>query len=420
MSTTQAPSSAPGRGSAQSRYSTRCVAAVDAEQARKEARAARWRLRSRMGASGVTRLDRVAGCGRAAVDWYVPVLVKDGVASFAGIITCGSVSACPVCSAKVRQEKAIEVEWRAKQWLQDGHGLLFVTLTLPHTMGDDLEDLLDGVLGSWRSMQQDHVLRRALRDAGYVGPLRALEVTHGYNGWHPHLHLLLWFDAPLSAETAAALEDSLFVSWADQVESRLERRPSREHGVRADRVGAVRDSDAVAQYLVKMQDGYEPTPADARWSAAREMTRADLKRARKSSRTPFQLAEAACTGDKRAQAAWRRYERAMHGRRVLQWGQKLYGVLKAEQTPPEVEGGAIVTVLELTRLDWNVLRSYNRQLQLLQAVEHGGAMAGLAVLRALCRRVAFDHARGRPPRAPADFAAAVVRQRINERQQVAQ
>ncbi|MDX6273028.1 MAG: hypothetical protein QOJ92_238 [Frankiales bacterium] len=383
--------------------------AVEAEEARRIARGERWRLRDRMGKEGITRLNRVAHCGKSAVDWYVPVLVKDGVASFGGVITCGSVSACVVCSAKIRQEKAAEVEWRAKAWLADGGGLLFVTLTLPHTMADDLGDLLDGVLASWRGMQQDHQLRGVLASLGYRGPLRSLEVTHGWNGWHPHLHLLLWFDRPLARGAAALVESAFFASWERNVRERLGRSPSRAHGVKSERVGLL-DGAAVAAYLVKVQDGFDDRAQH--WSAAKEMTRGDLKKGRKHSRTPFEIALAAVEGDKGAAALWRRYEASMKGRRVMQWGQKLYGHLKAVQVPPEDDAGQPVVALELSRPDWNALRTYNRRLRLLVEVERRGALGGLAVIRTLHRRVEFEHQRGRS-RTPVDLAVFQQRQVVS-------
>lgn len=343
----------------------------------------------------VTRLDRVAGCALSAVDEFVPVWMRDGEAGFGGIITCGSVWACAVCSARIRQRRAEAVEDRARRWLAAGHGLLFVTLTRSHSMDDDLVDLLASVTDAWASVQRHRAFKRAASAAGYVGPLRATEITHGYNGWHPHLHLLLWLEKPLSRKAARAFEDAIAVLWLGQVDA------SREHGVKAVRVGSqLRDADAMAAYLTKLQDGYDGKPA-GRWSAASEMLRGDLKKGRSRHLTPFQIAERAALGDKRAAALWRHYEAATKGRRCIQWGQKLAARLKVDHESDDasevtsVEG---VVVVELTRHEWNLVRGYSAEARLLDMVEREGLSGALSVVRACFARARFDHSRGRPPR----------------------
>lgn len=362
------------------------------EERQRTARGRRYRLRRRM--RSVTRMDRVAGCGLGAFGDFVQVHLSKGQAGYGGIVSCGSVWACAVCSARIRQRRAEVVEDRATRWLADGHGLLFVTLTRSHTMADDLPDLFDSITSAWRSMQQQRSFRAACAAAGYVGPLRATEITHGYNGWHPHLHLLLWFEKPLDDETAAAFEEVVAQLWMAEVPA------SREHGIKSVRVGRrQRDAAALSAYLVKMQDGYEETKPAKGWSAAQEMTRGDLKRGRSKHRTPFELAENAAAGDKKAAALWRVYEAATKGRRCIQWGQKLSARLKVEQVTDEqlvdqVEG---VVVIELARYEWNLVRGYNREASLLDVVECQGAEGARLLLRALLRRAAFDVGRGRPP-----------------------
>ena len=42
---------------------------------------------------------------------------------------------------------------------------------------------------------------------GADGSIRALEVTHGQAGWHPHVHVLLLTSAPLADWQRAASAD---------------------------------------------------------------------------------------------------------------------------------------------------------------------------------------------------------------------
>ncbi|MYS37219.1 hypothetical protein, partial [Streptomyces sp. SID4920] len=46
--------------------------------------------------------------------------------------SCHSVWACPVCQARIRAARAVELERAALAWLKAGHGLYMATLTVPH------------------------------------------------------------------------------------------------------------------------------------------------------------------------------------------------------------------------------------------------------------------------------------------------
>src|SRR6185437_11787061 len=83
---------------------------------------------------------RVSRCGRARLAPSPAVaLAPDGSAHFRGLVTCGSVTACPVCAAKVRQARAEEIDRALGRHLCAGGGAVFVTLTMPHDAGMPLE-----------------------------------------------------------------------------------------------------------------------------------------------------------------------------------------------------------------------------------------------------------------------------------------
>jgi len=55
-------------------------------------------------------IERVRKCGRVAVqDGGVMVRDNAGVGHYAGVATCGSIWACPVCSAKIRATRSEDV-----------------------------------------------------------------------------------------------------------------------------------------------------------------------------------------------------------------------------------------------------------------------------------------------------------------------
>jgi hypothetical protein len=51
-----------------------------------------------------------------------------------------------------------------------------------------------GLADAWRGFTRGKPWARMRRELGVIGMVRALEVTHGANGWHPHLHVLVLLD----------------------------------------------------------------------------------------------------------------------------------------------------------------------------------------------------------------------------------
>jgi hypothetical protein len=67
-----------------------------------------------------------------------------------------------------------------------------VTQTFPHTMELPLHDSIRRQADALAKFKQSRAYRRALDLADNKGSIRALEVTFGVNGWHPHTHTLFF------------------------------------------------------------------------------------------------------------------------------------------------------------------------------------------------------------------------------------
>jgi hypothetical protein len=223
-----------------------------------------------------------------------------------GVQSCGSVWGCPVCSAKIRARRSLEVELAAVRHVDQGGTLAMLTLTLRHDRGQSLLELVEALRSSWRKVQRHR--RWAKLRLELVGTVTALEVTHGPNGWHPHLHLLL-FLRPGAHGLVDDLEQWLPATWKGTVGSVLEAAPDLEHGVHVMQLGATS-----AKYVAKIAD---------------ETTRADLKG---DATSPFALLDGVGDGDVEAVARWIEYSRTMKGRRAIVWSNGL-----REQLLPDVE-----------------------------------------------------------------------------------
>lgn len=125
------------------------------------------------------------------------VALETGKAHFGGLCTCASVWACPVCSAIIRSRRAEEVRDAI-----EAHGAdrtMMLSLTARHGLGHELKTVRKGVAGSFRRLTRGVPWKRFAREYGLTGVIRRLDLTYGpENGWHPHIHALLLFDASLS------------------------------------------------------------------------------------------------------------------------------------------------------------------------------------------------------------------------------
>lgn len=341
-------------------------------------REARWDLRR--GLWRVSKLKRLWHCGRHLTDEAgTHVAIKNGTAYFTGLQTCASIWACPVCSARIRQRRALEIERACLSHLSSAGGIGFGTFTLPHTRSDDLADLLAVVQKAWKKVQQNRAVRRLFARLGINGRIRSTEITFGaWHGWHPHLHLLFFADTCLTDETWAELRDVLAAAWEAAVVSLGRDRPGEVVGVT---LGKVYRAD-VGQYLAKVQDHYGEAS-----TVGREMARGDVKKGRKRSRTPFELAELAVQGVVPELPLWWSYEQATKGRRAIEWSRGLKARFAVEDVEDEALAAAEVDgdrVLFVDGIRWGLLVKSRQETHVLDLVEQGGPpaahdfLAGLA------------------------------------------
>jgi hypothetical protein len=116
---------------------------------------------------------------------------------------CKSVWACPQCSAALQRQRSDLVSRSLSVWRSacPDSDVLMLTLTIPHYRRDVLLDLIGqthglrlGLLGAFNRLQTSKTWRELRRSGFLRHSVRAIEVTTGRAGWHPHLHLLLYVD----------------------------------------------------------------------------------------------------------------------------------------------------------------------------------------------------------------------------------
>ena len=279
-----------------------------------------------------------------------------GSVHIGGVKRCGSPWACPVCTPAIGARRAEEVNSAISEAVAQGYTPWFVTATLPHYHQENLKTVLGELLGAWRRTFSGGAAQRWRGEVGFLGSIKAVETTYGRNGWHPHIHAVVL--------TKAENLDSSFLAerWANEVTRTGRASPSTQHGFD---VRGISDSTSLGAYLTKLGS---PEPI------GNELVRADLKKGRRSSLTPFQLISlAATTGDKAPLGLFLEYESATFGRNALVWSKGLKAQLGVEDVTDDeavtTEAAEPFVFWRLTADDWNELEGAGLVAPFLDACE---------------------------------------------------
>ncbi len=360
-------------------------------------------------------LSRCHNCGWAEADnpnaekTGPQIAQRDGVAYWRGVQTCGSIWACPVCQAKIRNARSVEISEFTAEWIRRGGEVYMVTLTAPHDLGMALSLLMvlisnafTSVIGgrAWAGAPERPSKRGGMLPAvpgirdqlGIAGTIRALEVTYGQHGWHPHLHVLVYCREPLDAAGLAAFTLHFQRKWHRFVTKAGYRAPSAQHGVKVERCY---NGTGAADYICKTQEGRNP---------GNEMARSDMKTSRDGHRMPFDILEAAGTGELAELELWWEYEQATFRRKAITWGRSLLELrkqwLNAEERTDDDLAAELVDGDVVTQVTTGAIRRIacipGLRAQLLDEWELRG-LGGLAVVAGRHGFVLLPGLAGRPP-----------------------
>ena len=317
------------------------------------------------------QLPRVVRCYRTRVAPTTDIIHRkaDGKASYKGLFTCGSVWNCPICAHKIAQVRRDEVAQLFPYAYGNGYRLDMVTFTIPHYAHQSCAELLKLFTQAQRNMRRGkryQVFKKAHRLDGNV---RALEVKHGFNGWHPHTHDLFMLDADADPE---AVRSFLLDRWEAECKKlglipRGKLRDFRKHAVQ------INPNMSSTEYLAKQDDAN-----NLRWGGDAEMTQHFTKKGKADSLHPFQIAAKGAAGCARSRELFLEYMDAFKGRASLFWTaglkKKVIGDQAdltddqiAEATPEDVE-----LLASLDAHSWTTVLSKNARTELLKIAEKKG------------------------------------------------
>lgn len=262
-----------------------------------------------------------------------------------------------MCAPAVRERRAVEIDQAVAEALSRGWGVVFLTQTVRHALADDLGPRLDVMAKALRWTLAGAPWKRRKAALEYVGAIKALEITHGLNGWHPHSHALLVTRRELGKGERADLERWIYGRTAAVLEAKGFGSISRAHGVD---LRPVTTADDLGGYLTKVEGG---------WGAGLELARSDIKRARRKGRTPQGLlADFVETGELRPLRLWREYEEATFGKRAIVWSPGL-----RDELLPDVEEVSDVEAAAAEGADVTLFRALVPAPRWVQLVKAGAA-----------------------------------------------
>lgn len=247
--------------------------------------------------------------------------------SLTGLNRCGNIWTCPVCAAKVAEARRAELSAGLVSHLGNGGGAYLITLTFPHEADHPMSELIERFTKARQRLQNSRAWKAAMTDAGRIGSVASLEVTISQeNGWHPHLHMLVFadrqgFDEGEPVNDAGDLDSYtigvLKRTWTNiLLKTGLGDASKITHMMQ--HALNVRGGDQAAEYIAKYG-------RDERWGQSSEMTRHYTKQGSAGERdgllhfTPFQLLTWAGNGDEWATAKFIEYSAAIEGKRAVTW-----------------------------------------------------------------------------------------------------
>ncbi len=275
--------------------------------------------------------------------------------SMSGLNRCGCIWTCPVCAARISETRREELQFGMVKHVGRGGGAYLFNFTFPHEADEPLGELMEKFGKARQDFQKSREWGAFKRAAGNielkrgdkvkvdVGVVNSLEVTVSLeNGWHPHLHMLVFCKrGGLGVDEKRDEEGNLTSETVERLKARWveccrknglgteeKRNDMLKHGL------VVRGGEKAAEYIAKFG-------RDEKWGASSELTRTHSKIGAAGERwgvqhfTPFQLLAWAVQRNEKGEverdgwsiARFREYAEHFEGKRALVWSPGLKSAL---------------------------------------------------------------------------------------------
>ena len=252
--------------------------------------------------------------------------LDESSAGYGGLMKCGNVWACPVCSRKISEQRRDELTRAVDTARGRGDRVVMLTLTHSHGLDDDFVQSRKTMVKAYSRLTSGRWWKEMTEYFSIYGRIRALEVTHSYkNGWHIHFHVLLFLND--TDHDIDYMESNIKGRWSG-ILNRIGGFASHERGATI-----TENQSDIATYVTKFGTEYtEIGKTESPWTEAHELAKAAVKVAKdKDSRTPFSLLADSKAGDKQAGALFVQYVLGMYRQQQLVWSNGLKDDLLNEE-----------------------------------------------------------------------------------------
>lgn len=325
------------------------------------------------------KMFRTVFCGRRKIEKNkkVRLIQTDFGSSFQNVQLCASSWICPFCIKRLSEARKKEIQVASDIHFLKGGCMFFVTMTFRHSRQNNLSDFLDpeytgsGLLYSFSLFRRHRKTARVMKKNGLIGFVRGLEITWSdSNGWHPHLHILYFFQATNKNLKSELLD--LFDVWKTSCRAAGLGSPTKKHGL------DVRLSFGAAEYLSKFDKKQN-------WTTGDELTKQVQKTGRSGSLGPFEILELAASGDPKFVNLWIEFARSTEGKNYIRWSKGLrkhFGLIEKsdEDLVNEEQDEAIIDELYIPDVIFRTMSKY-RLMGPVQAAMSANKQAAVDLIR---------------------------------------
>ena len=260
-------------------------------------------------------------------------------AFYSNLLVCGSVWTCPVCAARITEQRRVELSAAIEKWRGAGGGVFMAAFTFQHDVYDEIRSLRKELSAAYSRMTARKDYKKIRQRYGIVGSVASLEVTHSFrHGWHPHRHVLFFTEKEMTDQDIFSLGVAFAALWRGV----LVKSGRFTHDQRG--VVVTNGDDQAGDYVCK-------------WSMAHEIAKSPVKSGKDGGMSPFEMAQAwHDTGDHRYARLIRDYAAAFFRSKQLTFSPGLKARLgivdKSDQQIAADEQKNAVIMATLDRASW--------------------------------------------------------------------
>ncbi|WP_242234544.1 MULTISPECIES: protein rep [Bacillus] len=194
---------------------------------------------------------------------------KTKKAFYNGLLVCGIVWNCPVRAAKISEKRRKELQQAFNIHKSEGGYIALLTLTFSHNTADRLKEMLEKFGNATRKFMSGGAYNNIRGELGLIGRLRVFEVTYGQNGFHPHVHIALFYTNDVELKS---IEKKMYFLW-EKACKKSELITSFKYGL------DLQDGDEAQNYLSK----------HGTWGLDQELSKSHIKKDTNDLMTPIRF-----------------------------------------------------------------------------------------------------------------------------------